>query len=147
MASVVGLLVALACGPASEPTAGLSRLLPALAAEKDTVVVLMYDPADCFSCSAPYGAWLSWERGGESRRVNLLLSRQPSRDERTQLDLARLAERAILDQGRGPGNPVAWVFVRGIAVDSAKTSSGMSRLVGKYVTPPVTKDSAAGRSP
>ncbi len=58
--------------------------LGSIYAENDTGVVLLLDPAQCFSCTSLLGQWLDWETEHPTR-FHLLLSRTPLSWENTRL--------------------------------------------------------------
>jgi hypothetical protein len=94
----------------------VSTLLPATG---DTAVVLVYNPAQCFSCDGELSRWVnvSRERGWQ---VRLLLTREPSPGERDQFRLFRLQPAGVL---QGPAarlkTPRVYRFAGQLPVDSA----------------------------
>ena len=93
-----------------------------LAARVDTVVVLVYDPSDCFACSSVLGRWLDAKRQSPGH-VFLLFTRRPNEDERDQLKVYRIEPDAILSrrQNRGGIKTPFAVFLRKGTVVAVRT--------------------------
>lgn len=58
----------------------------------DTTVLLVTDPATCFSCSIPFMQWIA---AGRKHDVRFAWSRKPSRGEAAAIRLLRITEAAV----------------------------------------------------
>lgn len=68
-------------------------------------VILVLDPAQCFSCNNALPAWLNW--GSVSGRTTvLLLTRQPNDLERRKMRLVGLREDGVLRRPVRSGTPI-----------------------------------------
>lgn len=72
-------------------------LVSDLASEDDTVVVLVFDPDDCFVCAGFLPTWRS-EDVKNPDRYRLILTRRPDRHERRSLAAARIHVDGILER-------------------------------------------------
>lgn len=97
--------------------AGVETLLAPAAA--DTTVVLVYDPSDCFVCDGELAQWIKGrtERGWTLR---LVLKREPTPSEQTQLQLFRLdADDFLHPSARRLATPRVYRYSGAVLVDSA----------------------------
>lgn len=102
-----------------------------LPARGDTVVLLVYDLSQCFTCGGELSRWMaaSRERGW---KLHLLLTRQPSPGERDQLRLFRLAPAGVLEGAAASvQTPRVYRFAGSVLVDSAVGSSAEHRLLAR----------------
>ena len=98
----------LSCSPPSRVDELLHARLPsgtplatlAGGAPTDTIVLLVYDPADCLACGAPIGIWRDWAGSNGHRQVRLVLSRPPSHHEATVFRIARATPAGVLSGGQ-----------------------------------------------
>lgn len=103
----------------------------------DTVVLLLYDPADCLACGAPIGVWRTWEAASQRRKLVLVLTRPPTRREAEALFTARVAPAAILASGRSPMPvPSAYVVVSGAISDSGVGRGGIGAVMARVTHRP-----------
>jgi len=101
----------------------------------DTVIVLVYDPADCFECASPLPRWREWALHSPARRLLLILTREPSRAELQLLIVNRLHDTPwFATTANNLATPAVYAFIRGQQVDSAigrvPSSAFFSRWVG-----------------
>ncbi len=90
-----------------------------LSSGSDTSVVLVYDPAECFSCDGQLSRWvqLGQQRGWP---IRLVLTRTPTAAERNQLLLYRLPPDGVVrGAADGLATPRVYRFAREALVDSA----------------------------
>lgn len=80
----------------------------------DTVFVVVYDPAQCFSCYQSLSRWTSL-RKAQPQQVAILLSRPPSPAERDQLLAARVDIDGVLSGG-ATVTPTEALFADGACV-------------------------------
>ena len=87
-----------------------------LADRATRTVILVYDPSDCFNCSGELAHWLQL-RPDPNRAVLIVLSREPRKDEMTQLITHRIPVAGILAPGllrQRPQTPAALLLTNGV---------------------------------
>lgn len=109
-----------------------------LAGVNDTVAVLMYDPADCFTCSTPVHGWLSWQSASAHRTVVLVLTRRPTPLERKLLVAARLRVGPTLRHtgSRHPWPAIA-LFAHGRTLAIVRGRTAVRSLADNYLHDPI----------
>lgn len=85
--------------------------LKSLATDATERVILLFDPAECFTCYSGLGAWLHWGRR-EDRVVVLVLTRDPTPVERRAMLLSGFQESAVLQHRMADRTPIQ-VYIRG----------------------------------
>jgi hypothetical protein len=96
-----------------------------LALEADTVVIAVYDPADCLECFGVAPAWRQWEVRAPTRRFFPVLTRVPDRVESRQFVLLSLPTRFVIhDYPPRASTPRVFWFEQGVVIDSAAGPSG-----------------------
>lgn len=151
LAALVTLSIVAACGHAPTPLPEWSLadggVLAPLVNAADTVVLLFYDPGDCFSCSSPVAEWLAWSKGGAARRVEIVLSRRPSAAEDHVLAAYRVRRvQWLADSAQIRVWPAAMVAVKGRLVDSALGRRQARTLFDRWVTTPDSSLVSGGSS-
>jgi len=104
--------------------------LYALSAGRDTVVLAIYDPADCLDCQGTAREWMGWQRTARSSRVYIIaLSRTPTEEEKRQFALQRL--QAVVLENLTPRTlvPRAYWIVNGEIRDSGVSIMGERALL------------------
>ena len=77
----------------------------ATAGDSGQRVVLVLDPAQCFSCFNALPAWQNWG-SGSGRTTVLLLTRTPNEVERRKMRLAGISEDGVLRRPVRSGTPI-----------------------------------------
>lgn len=93
------------------------RTVESLVAGADSVTLLLYDPADCFSCDQQLAGWLD-RRSRAPDRVKLVLTRDPDQQEQVALRLHRIRPDGTLSPSWRYANiphPARFLFVDGVA--------------------------------
>ncbi len=116
----------------------LAKVLP----KAETVLLLVYDPADCFSCGTPIGAWRTWESEAVGRAVSLVLTRPPSPMERQKLLASRFEPLALLENARAYRTPAAFQVIAGHIRDSGFGAIGIASLK-RRMTPSIASNGKA----
>jgi hypothetical protein len=113
--------------------------------DSDTVVVLIADPAECFTCSAAVGEWATRSSAG-AVQLRLILTRKPAAAERTQLAVFRLPVSGILARSvlRPRVQSMEILFVGGVPV-MADTLRG-NRHSSTVLNWARTRDQSSSRS-
>jgi len=108
------------------------RPLPVLLATADTVVILVYAPADCLTCGATVANWLEWQQGVPSRAVYLVLDRVPDPAARTEILRQRIQPSFYLANAQH-STPIILVGVGTEPADSAVGVAASSALFERWV--------------
>jgi hypothetical protein len=100
-------------------------LLRELVPGRDTAVLLLADPGECFTCGAAVGEWATLRAAGEVR-LHLVLTREPTTIERKQLAAFRLPVTGILARSmlRRRVHAMEYLFVGGAPVMAAPLRDG-----------------------
>lgn len=118
--------------------------LSTLALGRDTSVVLLYRPADCFSCYGVLADWLQWkaEGGGD---VTLVLTRAPRPAQLTQLGLFGITDYRILrdEAPLGFDLPATLLFAGGALVAIAPVKPGHDMLLAHLQANPAAQGTEA----
>ena len=109
-----------------------------LISESDSAVLVLYDPADCFTCSTNLSLWLEYDRMNPGR-VRLLLAREPSEGEFWQPVLYRIRPDAVLAAGQTAGETPREVLVvsRRVAQSQVAGAGTSSRILAALWSQPV----------
>jgi hypothetical protein len=94
------------------------RSLQGLLAGRDSVTLLLLDPADCVTCDRRVAGWLE-QRRRAPKRVTLVLLREPDPGESPRFRIRGLQPDGILGPSARYANlphPAEFLFVRGQAV-------------------------------
>lgn len=98
---VVALLVLGACAiperPVTEWPLNTGQTIQDLLPGSGPAAVLVYDPADCFTCSSSIAEWMAWESHYPGR-VLMVFTREPTPAERKRLVLHRITADGILGE-------------------------------------------------
>ncbi len=91
----------------------------------DTAVVLIYDPAECFTCYGSLQPWIEWGRTRPAA-FSLLLTREPTTAEARGLTLHRIRYAGVIEKGfRGKRQtPVELLIIDGRVARAAVTEPG-----------------------
>ncbi len=84
--------------------------------DADRSIVLLFDPADAFSCFSGLAAWNAWssESGNE---LTLIFTRSPTPVERRLLRFAGIREDGLLSESKSLNTPIHLVFEAGVVRD------------------------------
>lgn len=108
--------------------------LQAAFGQRDSMVVALYDPADCLDCQGFAREWMAWERvRPSSRRYQIVLSRSPSKDEQRHFALQRIEPLVLSGLPRGLTVPRAYWVLRGAPRDSGIAESGERALLRRVL--------------
>lgn len=136
-------LLAAACSPSAPSTRApvslgladgspLASLLPS--SPQDTSFVLVYDPSDCFSCDGELAQWLSM-RAQRNWSIRLVLTREPTPSEMTQLHLFRLAASGYVHpSAKRLGTPRVYRYHGHVLVDSAVGRPGQATILARGIS-------------
>ena len=115
--------------PVTEWPLGGGGTVADLFGASETVVLLVYQPSDCFACGNPIGFWLDERRPKVDRRALLVLTRQPTGMEVHAMTVARIAGVPWLrDPNVSRTTPRGYVIANGRAIDSAIGQGAIERL-------------------
>jgi hypothetical protein len=107
----------------------------ALLSDRDSLVMALYDPADCLDCQGVAHEWLAWERAAPStRKYQILLSRAPTADEQRHFSLQRLEPLVLSGVPRGMSVPRAYWIIAGAIQDSGLMQIGERALLRRVLT-------------
>lgn len=102
--------------------------------QRDSLVVALYDPADCLDCQGLAHQWMAWERmKPSSRRYQIVLSRRASEDEQRHFALQRLEPLVLSELPRGLTVPRAYWVIRSALRDSGIAESGERALLRRVL--------------
>lgn len=92
-------LLVLSCGGPAPSVLGISLVsgqsVSQLVGVRDSTVILLYNPADCFSCSSVLGRWIEAKRQHPDQ-VLLVFTRPPTPNETRELAAYRIAPDGIV---------------------------------------------------
>jgi len=135
-------LTGLACGRAdpefvaSDLEPGLlvlqdGRMVSELFGGSDSIVVSIYDPSDCLSCSTGIHAWRVWQTESRGRQHVLLFTRLPTEPERRQLAIGRTLTPHVLAPDKRLPAPISFLIVQGRAIDWARGKLGEEMMANR----------------
>jgi hypothetical protein len=109
-------------------------MLAAILSERDSLVMALYDPADCLDCQGVAHEWLAWERAAPStREYQVVLSRTPTADEQRHFSLQRLEPLVLTELPRGMTVPRAYWIITGAIQDSGLRQIGERALLRRVL--------------
>lgn len=92
---------------------------------RDTVVIAIYNPAECLDCAGMVPKWSAWERGATAtRKFAVALVREPVAEERRHFALQRIVPMVLNHPPRSLRPPRVYLFVEGQVVDSGVSQAG-----------------------
>ncbi len=101
--------------------------------DRDTTIILVYSPDDCFSCGGEYTVWRRLQDDGRAD-LRLVLTRTPTDGELRRIRLARIN---VAASWRGntarPSLPRVYLLARGSVRDSAIGPFEQASLVRKLL--------------
>jgi hypothetical protein len=133
-------LVFTECSPRREIALGSLRtsngqMLAAILSGHDSMVMALYDPADCLDCQGVAHEWLAWERVAPStRQYQIVLSRMPTADEQRHFSLQRLKPLVLSELPHGLTVPRAYWIIAGAIQDSGLRQLGERALLRRVLT-------------
>jgi hypothetical protein len=99
----------------------------------DTLAVLIISPAECFACNNAIGDLMRWVWEAPNRSLITLLTRQPSRTERTQMAIMRIRIMGVIRDAPGRATePQVVMLSRGVTLDSARGQKAILAIANKY---------------
>lgn len=112
--------------------------------DRDTTIILVYSPDDCFSCGGEYAVWRRLQDDGRAD-LRLVLTRTPTDGELRRMRLARINASA---RWRGntarPSLPRVYLLAQGSVRDSAIGPFEQANLV-RRLSPASLSDSLVDR--
>lgn len=104
-----------------------------LAAVRDTVVVLVYSPAECVACYGVLSEWLKWSSDRDSS-LFVVLKEEPTESQAEELLLFGIEYDQIADarRGRALSSPVTHVFIEGQHVATSMVRPGRDFILRTF---------------
>jgi hypothetical protein len=122
-ASSLLLLVSLGCRPEDVPdltqvrTVGGTQL-QSLVDPSGSTVILVFDPAEVFSCFSGLRGWMTRDAQEAFHRTVLILTREPSDAERRLMAFAGLVPHGVLESSRDLPTPLQALFIHGTHIQT-----------------------------